>query len=133
MSAGVNLLREYFLKLGSIKAAVIAYNAGPANYKRGKYRLDYWKKFQEHKHVYARYLESQGSSEWSAGSTLPVRSPDLDLWLRDVESGLDASRLLFASNRQTRRRGEDGQDADSYPQHCPAEETRESLGSLKGE
>lgn len=47
MSQGVSLLREYYELLGSKKAAVLAYNAGPSNYRRGRYKISYWKKFQK--------------------------------------------------------------------------------------
>lgn len=47
MQSGVSLLRSYYLLLGSEKAAVIAYNAGPTNYKRGRFKNLYWNKYLE--------------------------------------------------------------------------------------
>ena len=49
VAAGVSLLREYYLLLGSVKAAILAYNAGPANYKRGRYSSKYWREFLQTK------------------------------------------------------------------------------------
>lgn len=52
ISEGVELLRKYYVMLGSKRAAVLAYNAGPANYKRGHFKVLYWKKFEGAKHVF---------------------------------------------------------------------------------
>lgn len=42
---GKKILRSYFILLGTEKAAIIAYNAGPKNYRNGNYEEDYYHKF----------------------------------------------------------------------------------------
>ncbi len=49
MEQGVKLLIEYYNALGSEKAAVIAYNVGIGNYRKGNFGLKYWNKFQKAK------------------------------------------------------------------------------------
>lgn len=58
MEAGVKLLREYYLRLGSVKAAVIAYNVGPGKYLRGEYKLKYWKQYEEVRNAYVAWLHA---------------------------------------------------------------------------
>lgn len=58
MTQGVSILREYFLILKSKKAAVIAYNIGIGNYKRGKCQVsgaEYWDKFSQRKKEFLAY------------------------------------------------------------------------------
>lgn len=58
MTAGVEILREYYLNLKSKKAAVIAYNIGIGNYKRGKCKesgAEYWARFSKRKKEYLVY------------------------------------------------------------------------------
>lgn len=41
---GTKILRSYYQMLGSEKAALLAYNAGPANYRNGNYNEGYYEK-----------------------------------------------------------------------------------------
>lgn len=54
VQAGVKLLREYYEKLGSIQAAVMAYNIGIGNYLKGKRNFAYFDKFKGAKHENSR-------------------------------------------------------------------------------
>jgi hypothetical protein len=50
MHAGVNLLREYYIRTGSAKAAIVSYNVGIDNYFRSRLRgsqLEYLLKFNK--------------------------------------------------------------------------------------
>ncbi len=42
---GTKILRTYFRLLGSERAAILAYNAGPGNYRKGNYNEGYYEKF----------------------------------------------------------------------------------------
>lgn len=74
VAAGVKLLREYYLMLGSVKAAVIAYNTGPGNYRKGRYQLTYWGKYKEHLYDYANWYEASVSNVVELGM-----GPDIDI------------------------------------------------------
>jgi hypothetical protein len=58
MTAGVERLREYYLRFHSKKKAIIAYNIGPGNLRKGKCQKngdEYWTKFTQRKHEYTHY------------------------------------------------------------------------------
>jgi hypothetical protein len=130
MMAGVKLLREYYVRLGSEKAAVISYNTGPGNYRKGNFRLDYWNKYKEHQRVYTTWLqraETPSANDRPSGDRVCVL--DLD----DVDIDRSSGRVLLSSNREAGAGGSGRQDGSSYSQHCYSESSRESLGSLTGE
>lgn len=58
MTEGTKILREYYKRLKSKKAAVIAYNIGIGSYKRGKCKesgAEYWARFSLRKTEYLIY------------------------------------------------------------------------------
>lgn len=99
IAAGVKLLREYYLMLGSVKAAIIAYNAGPGNYRKGRYQLTYWNSYKEHLNGYTDWYEASASNELEVGVEPDLRSPATAFVGPPVFDGvLDANRSLFAED-----------------------------------
>lgn len=74
MEQGVKLLIEYYNTLGSEKAAVIAYNVGIGNYRKGNFGLKYWNKFQKAKKEIES--ETRGSREFSGDKPQSVIPAD---------------------------------------------------------
>lgn len=73
---GVALLREYYILMGgSVKAAVLSYNSGPSNYRKGRFVIKYWEQYKEHEHVYRKWLD------------LPLKMGET---VRSSTNGLDA-------------------------------------------
>ena len=75
MQAGVKLLRENYEKLGSIKAAVSAYNLGIGGYLKGRRNQPYFLKYQEARNeiVHERYLDGTRVSLGGGRRLLPGR------------------------------------------------------------
>jgi len=103
VAAGVKLLREYYLMLGSVKAAIIAYNAGPGNYRKGNYQSKYWNKYKEHLDDYSNWYEGYASNDepHSVEHDLALAGwPAVDLDLAVVLDSSDG--LLLVEDRETR-------------------------------
>lgn len=68
MEAGVNLLREYYLLLGSSSAAVISYNVGIGNYVKKRSIISgkkYFQDFQKFRRIYEKYFQQEKQQQWS--------------------------------------------------------------------
>lgn len=60
MLFGIRMLRNLYIKLGSEKAAVIAYNIGIGNYLKDKLLVsgnNYYLKFRKHRSLYNEYFK----------------------------------------------------------------------------
>jgi soluble lytic murein transglycosylase-like protein len=60
MLSGISILREYYLKLGSPQAAIIAYNIGIGNYLSKKFLKSghvYYNRFKTHRSLYEKTNE----------------------------------------------------------------------------
>lgn len=47
LGQGLDLLRSYHRLTGSAKGAVLSFNAGIGNYRKGRYSSRYWREFQK--------------------------------------------------------------------------------------
>jgi hypothetical protein len=108
MNAGVKLLREYFVLLGSEKAAITAYNCGPSNYRKGRCGDVYFNKVSEQKVEYGRYLSVSGSR-----STVGSGEPDV---LPGNAVGADC--VCVNGDEQACGNRMEGEEGSSDPQHC---------------
>lgn len=61
LAKGVEMLRDLYVRLGSIKAAVLAYNCGEGCYRKGRAKIEYYQKFIKAKEEYHVWIEEQGS------------------------------------------------------------------------
>lgn len=83
MIQGTRILREYYLRLGSEKAAVMAYNIGIGNYKRGRFLINgdqYYSKFIQRRSNYVAYFKASNITRYNFGgrtlcSNLEYRPP----------------------------------------------------------
>ncbi len=94
MSQGVKLLREYYVMLGSERAAVLAYNSGPSSYRRGRFKIKYFEKFKENRYAFERWLIRRCNNDSRTGDGNP-RSDD-DRPVRGSSYG-----IFLSANRTT--------------------------------
>ena len=97
IAAGVKLLREYYLMLGSVKAAVIAYNAGPGNYRKGRYQLTYWNTYKEHLDGYSNWYEASSPDRLEVGVVSDIDSggyPAADPFVAVIRDGSNSPLLV---------------------------------------
>lgn len=123
MKAGVKLLREYFEMLGNKKAAILAYNCGPANYIKGRCRnINYYVKVKEHVRGYESWLEEHpDASNGLVSGTAPGSA--------DVQT--DPSGVLLPEDQPSGGYRESGEENCSDFQNCSSETVRENLGTVK--
>lgn len=76
MKAGISLLRSLYLKLGSEKAAVIAYNIGIGNYLKRRVLTKghiYFLKFSKHRSSYEQFTyRQQPSNDNNSGNSTDI-------------------------------------------------------------
>lgn len=72
MAAARALLIEYYSKLKSVKATIIAYNCGIGNYLKGNYRQEYWYKYRKGKTL----IESRIDAEIPVEVEIPILEGD---------------------------------------------------------
>lgn len=117
MQAGVKLLREYYLQLGSEKAAVIAYNVGPGNYRKGRYTSHYWLKYKGFSDEYS-YLERRTAARVPMDTIQHLAGGDLsDSFRVPLDEQADPRGLLLAEDWETGLHRSAGENYDSRAQH----------------
>lgn len=112
MEVGIAMLRSLYLQLGSIKAAVMAYNIGIGNYLKGKLRISgnkYYSKFNSQRGLYETYVAQHSTAISDTGSE-PVLY-DMQVFFG---SGTESSFLTEVDSTAYELEGQEG--FDSKPQ-----------------
>jgi len=110
MVTGIKMLRDLYLRLGSAKSAIIAYNIGIGNFHKRRFMKSgnhYYKRFNKHREKYENFNIEPSSKYVSSDSD--VHSPDQ----YHVASLFSTSRIFQLFNQQTNIYGKDSGEGNT--------------------